>query len=146
MNAAGTERRVRYPKFEVSANYELLTSIETVAKWNEIKMKPGMRFGGVGLIRVEDGNDLVYVFVSGNDLVSRMCPVHKTAMSIERVLRDTAHNIARSVYYYCYRTDYRNGRRIECGENIYPEFQNDQLQVLMADADVTKRPRVVVLT
>lgn len=128
-----------------SAEYKLLNTAEVVNKWDEAKTVSGMRFGGVGYVRVENQDDLAYVFVSGNELPVKKCWRHKTNMSIERVKQDTNHNIERTVYYYCYKSDYIDGVRWECEENIYPEFKEGQLRHLMSNPVVADRPKLVIL-
>ncbi len=139
-------QRVNYPKFLMRTNFKLLSFVEVGSKWNEANQLPGVRFGGVGMLRVQNSAHMQYVFVAGNEIPDEICPLHHQKMDIERVTRDTDHNIEMSVFYKCTVVDIdNNGDNIRCGDNVWPCFPREHLLQLMRNPIVAQRPHVVRL-
>lgn len=103
--------------------------LRIVQQWVEPESKPGIRFGGVVLIRVEGMAILGYGFVAGNDNLGELYPRHNLTMAIERVRQDTNHNIKNAFYYFCNEIEVVNGVNILCAENMYPQFPNSILLI-----------------
>lgn len=138
--------QIKYPKFKEMANLVLLNKADTLAKWNDPKTVNGMRFGGVGLVRVGDTAHKGYAHVAGNDLGNINCPVHQTPMSIDKIQNDTNHNIKNSFFYKCYEmVDIGNGDIVQCSENLYPIFPKAALIHLSTVRLNNDAPYVVVL-
>lgn len=145
--ALNLDKHCKQPLYYRRSNYKLLTEADVVARWLEPNRKPGIRFGGVCLLRIEGTDHCGYVFAAGNEMPVELCPRHNSVMSLELVKDDTDHNVKRAAYYYC-DTIYiqPNGRNIQCGENVWPMFPKHLLVQLLANPDPLQRPKIVKVT
>jgi len=84
------EHRVKFPLYLHRNQFTTLTDGEGVRRWNEPKIKPGIRFGGVALVRLSESEHLGYIFVAGNDVPNEIRQHHNQIMNIQRVKQNTS--------------------------------------------------------
>lgn len=122
-----------------------LSKIE-IEKFINEKSRGGLRAGGVGLVRVEETNQMYWAHVRCNELPDKVCLSHPTKnMTVMKTSSDTSFNKANAVYYRCHAylgTMNQMNQPVTCGYNIYPEYPYDKLEEELTNEDVNVRPFV----
>lgn len=88
---------------------------------------------GLGLVRIEGASNKHWVAIDCSSIEECVCPRHgdgfNQAMSVEKTLQTTSHNIFRACLLKCnHQIAYEDGTTGRCGFNVYPVMPRIELE------------------
>lgn len=117
-----TQFPIRGMIFDVFENLNALTKEESDVFFEETP-RPGIRAGGVGLVRIQDSRDIYWTVVRCNAIEVPNCKIHNEVMNLYKTTSESFFNQKNAIFLRCDvkcpsdRTEF-----VTCGFNSYPLY------------------------